>query len=192
MSIWPFRRHERMPIWRERYVTSRRHPLALAAYAVTMVFGLLFLTGVMDTSVVFAELNPIWQILWEWELFLGGGLAFLSCAIRPRQWPHYPDLADMLRSEGVGALVGGLGMGTYSVVLVTLLGWSSYAWILMALLGLGMIVRAIQAMIESTRVEQLGVLTKVAQDIILEANRRHIESGGTLPYNPYGDLPSGD
>lgn len=168
-------------LWKERYVTTRRHPLAFATYLVTLVFGLLFATGILDTSVVFSELNPIWQILWEWELVSGGAVAAISLFVRPRVFPHWPDLADVLRFEGIGGLVGGLGMGTYAIVLVSILGLASYAWVLMTILALGMIYRGIQAIVESSRVERLGALNDAAQSVLSEAHRVHLEQGGYIP-----------
>jgi hypothetical protein len=155
--------------WREHLITTRRHPLALAAYLLTFCFGILFATDVLSTSAVFDPLAHFWRLLWEWELVTGGGIAFLSLAKRPKHIPGWPDLADLLRFEGIGAIVGGIGMLTYAVVLIKILGAGSYSWTLMTILSIGMIVRGVQAITESVQIERLGNLNAAAQEVVEKA-----------------------
>ena len=174
-------------LWRERYVTSRRHPLAWATYLLVSIFGLLFVLDFLTTDAIFDTLNPLWRYLWEYELLVGGAVAFSALVRRPKVYPHWPDLADVLRFEGLGALVSGLGMVTYGVVLLNLLGLHSYSWTLMAVLGAGLIARGVQAIMESGRVEQLGALNEAAKNALAAASAVREHRG---PYNPEGEVVS--
>jgi len=144
-----------MSPWREKHITTRRHPLAFASYLVTAVMGALFVLGVIDTQ-AFENLPGAWTYLWEAELTSGGVAGVFFLLIKPRISPHWPDLADCLRMESIGAFISGLGFLTYCVALTTATHRFSSVDVLLGVMGAGMIVRAAQALRECRYVEHLA------------------------------------
>lgn len=151
-----------MSPWRQRFITSRRHPLAFASYLVTFILGGLFAVGVLDTD-AFTNLHPFWKIVWEAELVAGGAAGLVMLLVKPRIKPHWPDLADVLRLEAIAAFVGGLGFLTYCVSLSSATHRFSSVDVLLGVMGCGMLVRSAQALYECRYVEQMAELSSAAQ-----------------------------
>jgi len=149
--------------WRQRFITSRRHPLALASYLVTLVLGLLFLVHVIDTS--FLPVSQTWKILWRIELVAGGASGLAFSLIRPRVSPHWPDLADVLRLEGIAALVSTIGFATYIVAIEDVAGPGVHAvTVLLSIMSLGMLGRSVQCFRDSSFVERMAALSTAAEE----------------------------
>jgi len=151
-----------MSPWRQRYITTRRHPLAFAAFLVTATLGLMYAVGLLSTSPTFDGVAHIWRLLWRWEMVTGGLGGVLALSLPPRTSPRWPDLADMLRFEGIAALVSGIGLITYGTGIIMAFGVhrGTTTWALLYILGVGMLYRGIQALHESTVTERMAVLAK--------------------------------
>jgi hypothetical protein len=153
-------------------VISRRHPLALAMYAVVFLLGMIFLThfgyGSHTEADLFPGVSP-WAI-WGWKVMMvtGGGGAFAVLCTNPRPSPHWPDLADLLHLEGIAALVAGLGLTVYLVALLDIMGWHQIgpAVAVYGVIIVGHGFRAFQALKDSYRLERLAqaAATVVAVD----------------------------
>jgi len=143
-----------------RTITSRRHPLAFAAYSMVLMLGIIFVTRWLDIGAVpiFAHLDRVWIYLWEWELVSGGAVSILALCARPRLSPHWPDLADLLHIEAIGAFVGACGVLTYLLAAIKLLGLSKVgpSGTILALLSLGLLYRAVQGLRDARHVARLG------------------------------------
>jgi hypothetical protein len=135
--------------WRNKYIVNRRHPLAVAAYLMTGVVGALFVFGVVDSAVISQQLDAIWQVMWEWLMFLGGlgGLAGVF-------WPR-DRLDDALTLEMTGSAMSACGWFTYMIAVSVAVGWSAPAWLVFGVLGLGLVVRSIQTFFDRRKVERI-------------------------------------
>lgn len=147
-------------------IVTRRHPIAIASYLFTLMFGLVFVFGLLDSSRAVIDLFPgisEWLIrLWEAELTLGS-LACVAAMVLPvRQFPQWPDLADLLHVEAIGAFVSGLGLATYLVAMTELHGWPDVTPDLSVFgtLAVGRFWRSAQAFKEHTRLEKLAVASR--------------------------------
>ena len=89
-------------------IVTRRHPLAFALYLTVLIMGVIFVFhwfGTHQTTEALFPGIPWWVIFaWKWEMLLGGALAAGSLTASPRSGPGWPDLADLLHLEGIGAL----------------------------------------------------------------------------------------
>jgi hypothetical protein len=143
-------------------IVTRRHPLALAAYAMVFTMGLIFVfswfgTG-QHTEDVFPHTSHLVIFLWKWEMVTGGGAALAALIGKPRVEEGWPDLADLLHLEGIGALVAGFGVSTYLVAILHLHGpsQSGPAIVVFGTIVLGCVFRGIQALREGRRLEHLA------------------------------------
>ena len=151
-------------------VTSRRHPLAFAVYLLVLVMGLIFVFhwfGVHAAQHALFPHVPGWVILmWKWEMVSGGFGASGALLTRPRLSPHWPDIADLLHIEAIGALVCAFGLTTYATAITNLVGFQKAApsLSLYTLLIGGLVFRGIQAFAEARRLERLAVALVVEED----------------------------
>lgn len=153
-------------------VTSRRHPLAFAAYFLVLVLGLVFVFQLFGTNqtekALFPDISP-WLIrLWEWEMVLGAIASLTGLLGKPRVSSGWPDLADLLHVEGIGALLQGFGMTTYLAAAMSVYVEMHHPLRdsipgLLIYLGIitGLFVRGIQALRDARRMEKLGLLLAV-------------------------------
>jgi len=143
-------------------ITSRRHPLALSAYLMVGLMGLIFITGWLDTGGVehalFGHLPRGWVWAWEYELLTGGWLGVVSILTKPRLSPKWPDLADLLHFEAIAAFVAASGVTTYIVAIAHVLGWHKVGptALLLSVLSGGLLYRSFRALSEARHVERLG------------------------------------
>lgn len=143
-------------------VVTRRHPLAVASYTFTLILGLIFLVHWYGTRVderVLFHGIPVW-VIWSWklELFLGSAAALVGVLARPRMSPHWPDIADLLHLEAIGAALSGFGLLTYAVAIVDLVGLhaASPDLAVFAPLIAGRFFRSVQALREGRSLESLA------------------------------------
>lgn len=143
--------------WRNRYITTRRHPHGIAVYLLTMLMGVFFLTGVFDSVALDGAIGHDWQIAWQLLIALGGAVALAGVA-----WPQ-KRLEDGLMLESTGAAATGCGLTVYSVALLLAGGWSTAAWLLLLILAVGAWWRSVQARSDARRIEQLTETIKATQ-----------------------------
>lgn len=143
-----------------RAITSRRHPLAFAAYAMVLMMGLIFVTEWLDIGAVpiFSHLHRYWIWLWEYELVTGGLVSLVTLTLRPRVSPHWPDLADLLHLEAIGAFVSACGVLTYLLAAISLLGLDRVgpSGTILGVLFVGLVIRSFTALSDARQVERLG------------------------------------
>lgn len=153
-------------------IVSRRHPLGFAAYVMTLILGLIFVFHWYGVSRSEADLFPgiPWFVIfaWKWEMVTGGGVALAALCMRPRLHPHWPDLADLLHLEGIGALVAAFGLSTYIVALIdlsakshNLVNLGPALAVYLPLVG-GRVWRGVQALRESRLLE--GLVSEIKDD----------------------------
>jgi hypothetical protein len=143
--------------WRMRYLTTRDHPLAFAAYAATFLLGLTLLTGWVDT-VSLSGIDQAIAILWKAQLLTGGLGALWAIIQTPKMTPHWPDLGDLLRMEGIAAGQAGLGFFVYTYNVIHFQHAVSIGAVVLGVMGLGMMARCWQAYRESSQAERLALL----------------------------------
>lgn len=147
--------------WRSQYLTTRRHPLALALYAVTLLYGIFFFTHASDVATLH-QVSHAWRWLWRLEFVTGGGMGLIAAFWKVKAEPGWPDLADCIRVEAIAAFVSGMAFLTYAVSVELLFRDFSPPTLfqlgIVALFVAGFFWRAVQAIIESRRVEELGLL----------------------------------
>jgi hypothetical protein len=127
-------------------ITTRRHPLAIAVYALVAVLGFLFITRGIHSAAITRAISPFWVYVWEWSMCVGGALAVIGVF-----WPRRLDRGLFL--ESTGATVSMFGMVTYTSVIVYIAGWRNPTWVLMICLTAGLGLRAIQAARDLGKVE---------------------------------------
>lgn len=161
--------------WRQRFVTTRRHPLAFTGYAITFMLGLTFLIRPFVEHSILISLNPVWRALWIFELISGGLMGMAILSLPPRDEKRWPDLADLIRLEAIAAFVSAAGLFTYAAGIIDIAGWINAAWILVGFLALGMIARAVQArFFDAKKIESLaGLVDEVAR----QETMRHEKEG---------------
>jgi predicted MFS family arabinose efflux permease len=136
--------------WRARYITSRRHPLAVAVYVLLLVMGVLFLTGAFDSRALTDVIGAGWQDAWQWLLVVGG-----TGGVAGVLWPERR-LDDALAIEMAGATASFFGLTVYAVAVVLAAGWGNAAWLLFGVLAAGCAVRAEQTRREMGRLDELA------------------------------------
>lgn len=142
-------------------IVSRRHPLAFGVYATVMFLGLVFVFhwyGVHSQAELFPGVS-IWAIaVWKWSMVIGGGGALLCIAVRPREAPHWPDIADLLHLEGAAAILAAFGMVVYLYenVQVNGISLSGPAFAIYLSLITAHVFRGIQAIRDAVRLERLS------------------------------------
>jgi hypothetical protein len=143
-------------------VVTRRHPLAIASYFFTLVLGFVFLIHWYGTKVdehLLFHGTPEF-VIWSWklELFIGSAAALFGVLMRPRITPHWPDIADLLHTEAIGAAFSGFGLTTYLVVILHLTGFehAGPSAVIFVPLIVGRFWRATQALIEARALEALA------------------------------------
>jgi hypothetical protein len=127
-------------------ITTRRHPLALATYALVFLLGLLFITQSVKSAALLKAISPFWIYIWEWSMLVGGALGFVGAV-----WPKRLDRGLFLESSG--AAISMFGMLTYTAVIIYIAGWHTPGWILFACLDVGLGLRAIGAARDLGKVE---------------------------------------
>jgi hypothetical protein len=137
--------------WRARYLTSRRHPLALSVYALTALYGLLLFIGAFDSTALSQTVGTVVQIVWQWLLILGGTTGLIST-----RWPERA-VEDALTLESAGAAAAWFGMTAYTVAVLAVYGWSAPGWLLFACLAAGLGARAWQARREKRLAARLAI-----------------------------------
>lgn len=149
-------------------VVTRRHPLAMAMYAMVGFLGLVFIFhwyGHHTEQELFPGVASWVIFAWKWMMVVGGvgGVASLLC--KPRVTPHWPDLSDLLHIEGIMAIVGAFGLLTYLLAIVHVAGLSQSgpAIAVYTVLISGHVWRGVQAIKDAGRLE---LLSEVAQKII--------------------------
>lgn len=135
--------------WRNQYIHTRRHPLAIAVYLFTLLLGVFFLGDVFDSQAISATVGYGWQIAWEWLLTLGGATALAGVAC-PQRW-----LDEGLVTEGIGALSSAFGMGVYSIAVVQVAGWSVPVWAVFGVLAGGCLWRWAQTRADTRKLRGL-------------------------------------
>jgi hypothetical protein len=135
--------------WRSKYIAPRRHPLALSAYAVIFLLGVLFIFHVFQSDAIDMLLgSSLWRNVWEWLLTVGGGLGLVGAT-----WKR--DLEDGLWMERLGASTGMLGLLVYSGAVTSIAGFDVSTWLLLGVLALGCLWRSLQISKELWRVRRL-------------------------------------
>lgn len=137
--------------WRARYITSRRHPLALAVYLMLLLMGALFIGGVFDSRILTDVIGIGWQDAWQWLLVLGGGTGLIGVL-----WPE-KRLDDALAIEMAGATASTCGLLVYTVSIIVAIGWGNAVWLLLGVLALGCAARGEQARREMCRLDALAL-----------------------------------
>jgi len=151
-------------------IVTRRHPLAFALYLTVLIMGVIFVFhwfGTHQTTEALFPGIPWWVIFaWKWEMLLGGALAAGSLTASPRSGPGWPDLADLLHLEGIGALTCAFGLATYAAAVESLVGFdkAAPAISLYIVLVLGLVTRGIQAFREARRLERMVTALTVEED----------------------------
>jgi uncharacterized membrane protein YciS (DUF1049 family) len=137
-------------MWRNKYIAPRRNPLALAAYALIFLMGLLFIVGLFHSEVIDALLGTsFWRLVWEWLLAGGGAVGFLGAV-----WNR--DLEDGMWMERLGATTSTLGLVTYAGGITWAVGFQAPTWLLLGVLALGCLVRSFQLTKEMQRVRHIA------------------------------------
>jgi hypothetical protein len=149
---------------------TRRHPLALALYAVVFMLGMIFLTHFGYGAHTEADLFPgvsEWAI-WGWKVLMvvGGGGALVVLGTNPRPSPHWPDIADLLHLEGIAAIIAAMGLVVYVVAIIAAHGLpqSGPALTVYGVIIGGHIVRAYQVIYDAMRLQRLAQLAEDAND----------------------------
>lgn len=130
-------------------------------YAMVLVLGLIFvfqLFGAHKTQAAIFPHIPGWVIfLWKWEMTLGATLSLFGLACPARAKGHWPDLADLLHMEGIGAFVSAFGLATYATATISLTGLhNAYpGLIIYGVLVAGHIWRGVQSLREARRLEMI-------------------------------------
>lgn len=143
--------------WRMRYLTTRDHPLAFAAYAATFLLGLTLLTGWVDT-ISLRGVEQAVTILWRAQLLTGGLVGLWAVAMSPKLTPGWPDLGDLLRLEGIAAAQAACGFAIYTTSLIQVQGRVTVPALTLGVMAVGMAARCIQAYAESRQAERLALL----------------------------------
>lgn len=151
--------------WRMRYLTTRAHPLAIASYCCTFLLGFCLTFGLFGTRAL-SGVDPLFDWTWRLELLTGGLAGMVLCSIRPRISPGWPDLADLLRLEAIGAFVGGSGFVIYAYSITELAHEPTLPATVLGAMGLGMVTRSIQAFIEGRRAQHLAAVYDQAQEAL--------------------------
>jgi hypothetical protein len=149
--------------WRKKFLTSRLHPLAVTAYALTLEFGLLFTFHLMHTQAL--QGVQVW-VDWAWRimLLLGGALGLFSIFSRPKEAPDWPDLVDLLKLEGMSAGLSGLGWAVYAFSISEVSGLMTVPVWALGSLGLGLVARSFLATREASEAKRLGEVYDAAND----------------------------
>lgn len=126
--------------WRNRYIATRRHPLALSCYAMCGLIGAFFLLDLFGTTSTSQTTTSGWQLAWEWELLLGGAGGFTGAV-----WPTARHLDDALSGESAAALLAGFGFLSWALSSGVQSDWQSPGYLVFAVLAAGFITRSWQA-----------------------------------------------
>jgi hypothetical protein len=127
-------------------IATRRHPLALATYALVFLLGLLFITQGVKSAALLRAISPFWIFVWEWSMLLGGVVALVGAL-----WPKRLDRGLFLESSG--AAISMFGMLTYTAVIIYVAGWHAPGWVLFGCLDAGLGLRAIGAARDLGKIE---------------------------------------
>lgn len=123
--------------------------MALSAYGVIGVMGLLFITHVFQSDAIDMLLgSSFWRHVWEWLLAVGGGVALVGA-----MWQG--DLEDGLWMERLGASTSMLGLLVYAGAVTSIAGFNVSTWLLLGMLALGCLWRSLQISRELWRVRRL-------------------------------------
>ena len=168
-------------------VTTRRHPIAWAAYAAAVVTGASYLAGVPIH--VLDGTNGWERLFWSSQILVGGLLALITLVVQPRLHPHWPDLADLIRIEGFGSLLCGIGYICY-ILSVILNGHTTQTpWVQIVgagslttgVLATGRIWRGIQALREARKLDRYVAAAMLAKSAVDAALKNHHDLNGDRP-----------
>jgi hypothetical protein len=124
--------------WRNFYLVTRPHPMALSGYAAVALLGGGVLFQQLHSAPVNAALtHPIVRLAWELMMLIGGSLAFVGAYMKR--------LSPGLLLEISGSLLSGFGLLVYASSVVTEAGWKQPGWVVVAALAAGCFARAWQA-----------------------------------------------
>lgn len=159
-------------------VTSRRHPLAFSVYLLVLVLGAVFvfhLFGSHQTqNTLFPGIEP-WVIsMWKWMMCGGAALSLFGLLCKERTTPGWPDIADLLHLEAIGAVLQGFGMLVYTTAAVFVyhhmhkpLTDAIPGLVIYGAIIAGLVWRGVQAIQDARRLERLATM------LALEEARRH-------------------
>lgn len=166
-----------MSPWRQKYLTTRRHPLAMTSYACTLVLGIVFTFNILETTSL-PGVRPLWD--WAWKLMLdtGGLFGVVALLTKPRLSPKWPDLADLLHIEAIAAFVSGLGFIVYAVSITNLVHHLAGSVAVLFVMGAGMLWRSVQARSEAKKAEYLARVYDDAHRQMLEIEQSADEVTG--------------
>lgn len=142
--------------WRAKYITTRRHPLALACYAMSALIGAFFVFGLFQAQSTSEATTNGWQTAWEWELLLGGAIGLISAC-----WPSVRHLDDALSGESMASVIAGFGFLSWAVSAGSASQWSSPAFIVFSVVAVGFGARSLQA--QRDRRKWLALAEQIAQ-----------------------------
>lgn len=165
-------------MWRQRYITTRRHPFAFGVYTLTLMLGILFATHSLGV-IPFDNVRRLWQMLWTWEMISGGAVGVFALVVPVKPYPNWPDLADCLRFEGIAAIVSAFGLVTYAFAVTETFDALGAGALLIGTLGVVCGYRAWQAIRDSAYTERLAALADALQDTPLvptEGNESYEEA----------------
>jgi hypothetical protein len=124
--------------WRNFYIVTRPHPMALSSYSAVDFLGGGFIFQQLHSASVSAALShPLVRLIWELMMLIGGLLAFAGASMKR--------LSPGLLLEISGCLISGFGLLTYASSVITEAGWSQPGWVVVTALAVGCFARALQA-----------------------------------------------
>ena len=123
--------------WRPRYLSSRRHPVAVGLYLVLLLMGAFFVSGLFNSQAISSVVGPGWQTAWEWQLLIGGVLTLVGVI-----WPW--DLDEATGLEQAGAVLGATGFLTLAAAIVQVAGWANPSWVIYGVLAVSLFGRTFQ------------------------------------------------
>lgn len=92
-------------------ITTRHHPVAVSCYLGLALLAVLYLLDIANAPSMSDETNNAWVLVWQASLLLGGVVALVGVFV-PVKWLLYG-----LVAEALGAMVLGIELGVYVVVL---------------------------------------------------------------------------
>lgn len=158
--------------WKQRNITSRRHPFAFGVYLLTLMLGVCFtfhIFGVLS----FDGVREVYQIMWRAEMLSGGLMGIVSLVLPVKPYPNWPDLADCLRLESISSIVCGFGLLTYAVAISVAFDALGAGALLIGTLGMFCWFRGVQASRDSTYTQQMAALaTQLQHSPLVETDAR--------------------
>ncbi|WP_134324526.1 hypothetical protein [Cumulibacter soli] len=128
-------------------ITSRHHPVAVACYLGVAILAVLYLTDVAAAASLTDETSGVIAVVWQVALLVGSGLALVGVAVPARHLLHG------LALEALGAMIVGVELGVYAVVMWSALDGRPWASITMfSAVALGSLTRSVTAMRDRRRV----------------------------------------